>query len=220
MLTGLAVVSDHGSANCKKPVTAISAGRSRNPPPIRVIRVIRGPPPLANHESHELHESPTPMTDPPIRVIRLIRGPPPLANHESHELHESPTPMTDPPIRVIRVIRGPPPLANHESHELHESPTPMTDPPIRVIGLIRGPPPLSRISRADFRSYCFEVIADKSGGATYALSAMQILEVEVAGSLVGAPGLQNQCGAFNSPGWVRFPFTSAISPQPCALVAE
>ena len=26
----------------------------------------------------------------------------------------------------------------------------------------------------------------------------------------GAPGLQNQCGACESPGWVRFPFTSAI----------
>ena len=26
-----------------------------------------------------------------------------------------------------------------------------------------------------------------------------------------APGLQNQCGARKGPGWVRFPFTSAIS---------
>jgi hypothetical protein len=26
----------------------------------------------------------------------------------------------------------------------------------------------------------------------------------------GAPGLQNQCWALTSPGWVRFPFTSAI----------
>lgn len=32
---------------------------------------------------------------------------------------------------------------------------------------------------------------------------------EVEGDLVGAPGLQNQCGARQSPRWVRFPCTSA-----------
>ena len=32
---------------------------------------------------------------------------------------------------------------------------------------------------------------------------------EVAGGLVGVPGLQNQCRAQQSPGWVRFPSTSA-----------
>ena len=43
--------------------------------------------------------------------------------------------------------------------------------------------------------------------------------LEVAGGLVGAPGLQNQCRAQQSPGWVRFPCTSAkgrlTSERPC-----
>ena len=28
-----------------------------------------------------------------------------------------------------------------------------------------------------------------------------------------APGLQNQCGARKGPGWVRFPFASALGAQ-------
>ena len=42
----------------------------------------------------------------------------------------------------------------------------------------------------------------------------QKTRAEVEGDLVGAPGLQNQCGARQSPRWVRFPCTSATKFSP------